>query len=408
MAVAYGGRLMTASIDLATSRRNVLLLAASQGLFMIGTSTMIAEAALVGHLLAPDKALATLPVALQQLSVMFTTFPASLLMRKIGRRGGFTIGAGFGILGTAVAMLGVLWGSFWLFCVGTLLNGVYNGFGQFYRFAAVDGSADAWRSKAISYTLAGGVIAAVLGPELAKLSKDWLAPATYAGSFAALSGVAMVALLVLQFIRIPMPSAAERSGKGRPLSEIARNPTFLVAVFAAMVGYGVMAFLMTVTPLAMVAHHHAFESAAFVIQWHVLAMFAPSFVTGTLIARFGVLRIMQMGAVLLAMCIAAGLSGANVHHFWLGLVLLGVGWNFLYVGGTTLVTETYRPGEKATVQAANDFLVFGTVTVAAASSGALHSAFGWSALNLIAVPLVAATLAALVWLELRRRRTAAA
>jgi MFS family permease len=399
---------MTASIDLATSRRNVLLLAASQGLFMIGTSTMIAEAALVGHLLAPDKALATLPVALQQLSVMFTTFPASLLMRKIGRRGGFSVGAGFGILGTAVAMLGVLWGSFWIFCLGTLLNGVYNGFGQFYRFAAVDGSSDTWRSKAISYTLAGGVIAAVLGPELAKISKDWLAPVTYAGSFAALSGVAVLALLVLQFIRIPMPSAAERSGEGRPLAEIARNPTFIVAVFAAMVGYGVMAFLMTVTPLAMVAHQHTFDSAAFVIQWHVLAMFAPSFVTGALVARFGVLRIMQSGAVLLALCIAAGLAGADVHHFWLGLVLLGVGWNFLYVGGTTLVTETYRPAEKATVQAANDFLIFGTVTLAAASSGALHSAFGWVVLNLIVIPLVAATLAALVWLELRRRRVAAA
>jgi MFS family permease len=399
---------MTASIDLATSRRNVLLLAASQGLFMIGTSTMIAEAALVGHLLAPDKALATLPVALQQLSVMFTTFPASMLMRKIGRRGGFSGGAGFGILGTAVAMLGVLWGSFWIFCLGTLLNGVYNGFGQFYRFAAVDGSSDTWRSKAISYTLAGGVIAAVLGPELAKISKDWLAPVTYAGSFAALSGVAVLALLVMQFIRIPMPSAAERGGEGRPLAEIARNPAFVVAVFAAMVGYGVMAFLMTVTPLAMVAHHHPFDSAAFVIQWHVLAMFAPSFVTGTLIARFGVLRIMQAGAVLLALCVAAGLAGADVHHFWLGLVLLGVGWNFLYVGGTTLVTETYRPAEKATVQAANDFLIFGTVTLAAASSGALHSAFGWAALNLIVIPLVAATLAALVWLELRRRRVAAA
>lgn len=399
---------MSSAVDLRTSRRNVLLLAISQGLFMIGTSTMIAEAALVGHLLAENKALATVPVALQQFAVMFTTFPASLLMRRIGRRGGFSVGAAFGILGTAVAMLGVLWGSFWIFCLGALLNGVYNGFGQFYRFAAVDGSSDNWRSKAISYTLAGGVIAAVLGPELAKLSKDWLAPVAYAGSFAALSGVAIVALLVLQFIRIPMPSAAERSGEGRALAEIARNPTFVVAVFAAMIAYGVMAFLMTVTPLAMVAHHHPFESAAFVIQWHVLAMFAPSFVTGTLIARFGVLRIMQSGAVLLMMCIVAGLSGADVHHFWLGLVLLGVGWNFLYVGATTLVTETYRPPEKATVQAANDFLVFGTVTVAAASSGALHSVFGWVTLNLIAIPLVVATLAALLWLEARRRRPAAA
>lgn len=399
---------MNATVDLRTSRRNVLLLALSQGLFMIGTSTMIAEAALVGHLLADNKALATVPVALQQFAVMFTTFPASLLMRKIGRRGGFSVGAAFGILGTSVATLGVLWGSFWIFCLGAILNGVYNGFGQFYRFAAVDGSSDAWRSKAISYTLAGGIIAAVLGPELAKLSKDWLAPVDYAGSFAALIGVSILALLVLQFIRIPPPSAAERSGEGRPLGEIARNPTFLVAVFAAMVGYGGMAFLMTVTPLAMVAHHHAFESAAFVIQWHILAMFAPSFFTGGLIARFGVLRIMQAGAVLLGLCIVAGLSGVDVHHFWVGLVLLGVGWNFLYVGGTTLLTETYRPAEKATVQAANDFLVFGTVTLGAASSGALHNALGWVPLNLVMVPFVVATLVALLWLEMRRRRPAPA
>jgi predicted MFS family arabinose efflux permease len=339
--------------------------------------------------------------------VMVTAFPASLLMQRIGRRWGFTVGALFGMLGAAVATLGVLQGSFLLFCLGTVLTGVYNGFGQFYRFAAIDGSTDAWRSKAISYTLAGGVIAAVIGPELAKLTKDLLAPVTYAGSFGALVGVAAIALLVLQFIHIPPPSAAERSEEGRPLLEIARDPTFLVAVFAAMVGYGGMAFVMTVTPLAMVSHHHAFESAALVIQWHVLAMFAPSFVTGSLISRFGVLRIMMAGALLFIAAVAVHLSGTDVPRFWLGLVLVGVAWNFLYIGGTALLTQTYTPAEKAKVQAANDFLVFGSVALCALSSGALHEGQGWAVLNLVVLPFVGATLFAVVWLEFRRRRPAA-
>ncbi len=399
---------MTAGIDSKTSRRNVLLLAISQGLFMIGTSTMIAEAALVGYALAENKSLVTLPTALQQLMVMVTAIPASLLMQRIGRRWGFTLGALFGILGAAVATLGVLRGSFLLFCLGLVLTGVYNSFGQFYRFAAVDGSGEAWRSKAISYTLAGGVIAAVIGPELAKLTKDWLAPVTYAGSFAALIGVSVVALVVLQFIKIPTPTAAERRGGGRPLSEIARNPTFVVAVLAAMVGYGGMAFVMTVTPLAMVAHNHHFESAAFVIQWHVLAMFAPSFFTGGLIQRFGVLRIMIAGTLLFGAALAVNLSGADVLHFWAGLVLVGVGWNFLYIGGTSLLTQAYQPAEKAKVQAANDFLVFGSVALCALTSGALHERFGWDALNLVLVPFMGITLAAILWLEMRRRPPAAA
>ena len=399
---------MTPTIDERTSRRNVLLLALSQGLFMIGTSTMIAEAALVGYALAENKALATLPTGLQQLMVMVTAIPASFLMQRVGRRWGFTVGALFGIAGAAVATIGVFQASFVLFCLGTVLTGIYNGFGQFYRFAAVDGSTAEWRSKAISYTLAGGVIAAVIGPELAKATKDMLAPVAYAGSFAALIGVACVALLVVQFIQIPAPSLAERSGEGRKLSEIARNPVFVVAVLAAMVGYGGMAFVMTVTPLAMVVHHHPFESAALVIQWHVLAMFAPSFYTGSLIARFGVVRIMMAGAVLFGAALAVNLSGTGVPQFWIGLVLVGIAWNFLYIGGTALLTQTYRPAEKAKVQAANDFLVFGSVAFCALSSGALHERYGWDTLNLVLVPFLVATLAALLWLEFRPRRPATA
>ena len=395
------------TIDARTSRRNVLLLALSQGLFMIGTSTMIAEASIVGYTLAPDKALATLPVALQQAAVVATQIPSNLLMRWVGRRWGYTIGACFGIVGTAIAALGVLSASFFLFCLGSALNGVYNGFGQSYRFAAVDGSSDAWRTKAISYTLAGGVIAAVLGPELAKYTKDLLAPVTFAGSFAALSLVAVLALVVLQFIDIPRPTVADRRDTGRPLAEILRQPAAIVAILSGMVGYGTMTLLMTVTPLAMIACSHPFSAAAFVIQWHVLGMFAPSFVTPTLIGRFGVRNVIACGLVILGACLAVNLSGTAVANFWLGLFLLGIGWNFTYVGATTLLTEVYRPTEKAKVQATNDFLVFGAMAAGALSSGAFFNSLGWGALNLVAAPLLVTALAALVWLALKRRPVAA-
>lgn len=395
------------TIDARTSRRNVLLLALSQGLYMIGTSTMIAEAAIVGYTLAPDKAFATLPVALQQVAVVVTQIPANLLMRRMGRRWGYTVGASFGIVGTAVAAVGVLWASFFLFCLGTALNGVYNGFGQSYRFAAVDGSGDAWRTKAISYTLAGGVMAAVLGPELARYTKDLLAPVTFAGSFAALSLVAVLALIVLQFIDIPRPADAARRDTGRPLAEILRQPAAMVAILSGMVGYGTMTLLMTVTPLAMIACSHPFSAAAFVIQWHVLGMFAPSFVTGTLIGRYGVLNVIICGIVILGACLAVNISGTAVAHFWLGLFLLGIGWNFTYVGATTLLTQVYQPAEKAKVQGANDFLVFATMATGALSSGAFFNSLGWGALNFIALPFLLTALTALVWLALKQRPVAA-
>lgn len=390
------------TIDTRISRRNIGLFAACQALFVIGTSTMIAEAALVGNMLADDKALATLPVAVQQLFTLLTSFPASLLMRRIGRRAGFSLGALFGIAGTSVATLGVIENSFWVFCAGAALNGVYSGFSQFYRFAAVDGAVPAWRSRAISFTLAGGVIAALVGPELAKLTKDLMAPILFAGSFASLIGVAILALCVLQFVQIPPPGAEER-GEGRPLGEIMRQPVFMVAALGGMVGYAGMSFVMTVTPLAMAACQLPFESAAMVIQWHVLAMFGPSFITGTLIARYGVLNIMTIGALLFAAAIAVNLSGVDIMQFLIGLILVGLAWNFLYVGATTLLTEAYRPAEKAKTQAANDVMMFSGVTLAAFSSGAIHNWVGWAPLNLIVAPFIVAVLAALIALRLARR-----
>lgn len=370
---------------------------------MIGTSTMLAEAALVGHMLAPDKALATVPLGAQQLAVVLTTIPASLLMKRIGRRAGFSIGAGFGILGTGVATFAVFEGSFPLFCLGALLNGVYSGFGQYYRFAAVDGAGEAWRPKAISYVMAGGLLAALVGPELAKLTKDLFAPVVFAGSFASLTIVAIVALAILQFIDIPRPSEAERRGAQRPLLVIVRQPSFIVAVLGAMVAYGSMNLVMTATPLAMIACGHEFSAAAVVIQWHLVAMFAPSFFTGQIIGRFGVLNVMTIGAAIMAGCVAINLWGVAVWQFWAALVLLGLGWNFLFVGGTTLLTQAYRPAEKAKVQAINDFLVFGTVTLTAFSAGAVHHVLGWTAINLSVLPLLAVGGAAAFWLARRRR-----
>ncbi len=374
---------------------------------MIGTSTMIAEAALVGHLLAEDKAYSTLPLGAQQLAVMLTIVPASLLMGRIGRRAGFSLGAGFGVVGTTVATIAVLQGSFWLFCLGTALNGVYNGFAMFYRFAAVDGAEKGWQAKAISYVLAGGVLAAIIGPELAKHTKDLLAPVVFAGSFASLIVTALVALVILQFIRIPRPSEAERREAQRPLAVIARQPAFLVAVLGAMVAYGGMNFIMTATPLEMRLCGHPFESTAFVIQWHVFAMFAPSFFTGHVIRRFGMANVMIAGTTLMAAALALNLAGVSVWHFWTALATLGLGWNFLFVGATTLLTTSYRPAEKAKVQALNDLLVFGTVAISAFSAGFAHHALGWSALNYGVAPFLVAAAAAIAWLARQRRVSAA-
>jgi MFS family permease len=389
------------------TNRNVIVLALCQALMMIGTSTLIAEAALAGHLLATNKALATLPLGLQQLGAMSATFPASFLMKRIGRRGGFTVGTLFGITGTAIATAAVFWGSFELFCVGTALNGVYNGFGLFYRFAAADGAPPNRRAKAISYVLAGGLIAAFVGPETAKLTKDLFAPIEFAGSFAALIVVAFLALLIVQLIDIPAPTAAERSEPGRPLAEIAAQPTFIVAALTSMIGWSSMTFLMTATPLAMVACGHSFDSAAFVIQWHIIAMYAPSFFTGHLINRVGIMNLILLGAALLAGAAFVNLSGLAVTQFWVGLVLLGLGWNFTFVGASTLLTETYRPSEKAKAQAANDFLMFGAVTFAAFSSGATLHLFGWTTINMGVLPGIALIAVAALWLRRRRQPVAA-
>ena len=385
-------------------KRNVFLLAFCQALMIIGNSLLLATSALVGQRLAQDGSLATVPLGLQFLAAMLSTFPASLLMKRIGRRGGFLLSALLGISGASVCTYAIFQNDFVSFCIGAVALGVFNGFGQFYRFAAADVASDAYRSRAISWVLAGGVIAAFIGPNLAAWTRDSF-PTPFAGSYGALIGVYLISLTVMALLRIPPPTEQERYGAARPLIVIMQQPAFIVAVLGAMLGYGVMNLVMTATPLAMHAHEHTFPATAFVIQWHVLGMFVPSFFTGHLIRRFGVLNIMLIGGVLLVACVAVNLVDRGLWHFWTALVLLGIGWNFLFIGGTTLLTETYLPAEKAKTQALNDFIVFATVTLTAFSSGAVHYRFGWQAINIGVIPLIVVTMTATAWLRWRRQES---
>jgi MFS family permease len=379
------------------TRRTVLLLALCQATQMTGATIVATTGAIVGSMLAPEKALSTLPIALQMTGTMCATIPAALLMARIGRRPGFWLGATLGASGAAIAMLALFRANFALFCLGTFLLGSYNGTAQQYRFAAAEIADEAFRSKAISLVLAGGVVSATLGPEAAKWTSRLFVPALFAGCYAAIVVLCIAAAILLCFVRLPKPLPPAIRRHGRPLVEIARQPTFIAAALAAMVGYGVMSLVMTATPIALLDCGHVFADAAFVIQWHALGMFAPSFVTGSLIARFGVTRILFAGAALLLACCAINLEGIAVANFWAANLVLGVGWNFLFVGATSLLTRAYTPEEKGKAQALNDFLVFGTVAVSSFASGALLSSVGWAVVQVAMLPLVATAAGTILW-----------
>ncbi len=388
------------------ARRNVLLLAVCQALFMTSTSAIIASAPLVGGiLLTEDKVLVTLPIALQFVAMALTTIPASLYMERVGRRIGFVTGAGIAVVGALVGVHAINAGSFALFCVATALIGSFNGFCHFFRFAAADTATPEFRSKAISYVLAGSVIAAVLGPTLARNSVDVL-PAQFAGVFAALVGVYAAVALVVSFIDIPKPARRTRTSRGRPLLVIARQPKFLIAVCAATFGYLVMSFLMTVTPIAMGVCGFTFSDSSYVIQAHVVGMYLPAFVTGHLIGWFGVNNVLVAGAVLCLVSIGIGLAGIGFSNFLVAMVLLGVGWNFLFTGGTALVTETYAPEERAKVQGFNDFVIWGVISVGVVTAGMVQQTVGWEAVNVVMAPLVVIVLAAAIWMRSRSARSA--
>ena len=386
------------------ARHNVFVLSGCQALSMSGAVLTIAVSALAGQALAEDKSLATVPFALQFVMTMISTIPASLLMGKIGRRAGFTIGQIIGIIGALIAAFGLFENSFPIFCVGSAVIGIHNAFWSYLRFAAADVADADFRPTAISYVMAGGLVAAFAGPEIAKATRSLFEPVVFAGSYLALAGLCVLNIGLLRLVNIPRPPAAGLGG--RRLGLIVRNPVFLVAVAAAMIGYAAMNMVMTATPLAMHAAHFGFSDSAFVIQWHVLGMFAPSFVTGHLIRRYAAPRVIVAGTLGMMAAVGVNLSGVTLWHYWAGLVLLGVGWNFMYIGGTALLIECYRPEERARVQAVNDFLVFVGVSISSFTSGAVQHALGWTAVNLGVVLPILAVFAAVVWLVLLDRSAA--
>ena len=358
---------------------------------------MVTSAAIIGGHLADNPALASLPLAVQFVAVMGTTIPASLLMRAIGRRSGFLLASVIGILGAGCAALGIYLDSFLIFCLGTVGTGIYTGFGHYFRFAAIEVAPPNKKNTAISYVLAGGIVAAVIGPNLANLSREAFA-ITYLGTL--LSVIVLYGLNSINFllIKLPRPTLPANPVAPRSMLKIARQPGFIAAVASSTVGYSVMVLLMTATPLEMMHQQHGFGEVAFVIQWHVLGMFAPSFVTGNLIHRFGVLKIMFIGGVLGLACVAINLLGSSVSHYWAALTLLGISWNFLFIGGTTLLTETYEPEERSKTQAMNDFLIFTTVTISSLTAGTLQHHFGWQVINVGVIPILIFVLLSILWL----------
>jgi MFS family permease len=386
------------------TKKNIFLLATCQALFMTSTSAVFTTSALVGHMLAEDKSFSTLPLAMQFAAGMAVTVPASLYMKRVGRRIGFMTGTVIGMTGAVTATYAIFAHSLVLFCLGSALLGCFNGFSRYFRFAAADASDQEFRSRAVSLVLAGGVVAGFTGPNLARLTLNLFEPIVFAGIFASLLAVHVTILGVLLFVDIPRPGAEEREHSGRPLWQIARQPICIVAILGAAVSYVVMSFLMTVTPLAMTGHHFEFADAAFVVQGHLLGMFVPAFFTGHLIARFGVLNVMLCGAALMLACVVINLSGTTFPHFVTALVLVGVGWNFLFVGATMLLTESCTPAEKAKTQALNEFIVFGMVAAGALTSGVVHHVLGWAAVNLAVAPLIVIVFAAILWFRLLSRK----
>lgn len=381
----------------------VMLLAGAQALFQTASTVVITIGALAGAQVAADPRYATAPIAAMYLGTVVTTVPASHLMARFGRRSGFIAGALLGVSGGCLSAWGLHSQSLLILSSGALFIGAYTAFAQFYRFAASEVADERFRPRAISFVLAGGVAAALIGPALATLGRP-LFETAYVGSFLIVAAIAVLAAALLTMLRIATPVEASH-GKPRPLFAIMRQPAYAVALFAAATGSGVMVLAMTATPLAMEHHHHGLSNTAIVIQAHVLGMFLPSFFTGSLIERFGVLRVMLAGTALLGGHVLLTLTGTGLSSFGSALVLLGVGWNFLYVGGTTLLASTYRPAEKARAQAANDLTIYVVGLTTSLSAGALLQTLGWRLTNVVLLPWLLMATVALLWLG--HARTAA-
>ncbi|MEZ9239178.1 MFS transporter [Vibrio splendidus] len=372
--------------------RNVWLLSLCQALLMTGNILLISVIGLIGKQIAPSVSMITLPVALQFLGLMAATIPASLISGKLGRKRGFSIGNVVGITGASLATYALSQQNFYLFCFATFLLGIGIGFGTLYRFAAIEVCDENARHRAISISMAGGVLAAVLGPNLAIMSQQWSADGLYIGAFASLIGLNILALLILQTIQFPKVSFNSQAPKADPLGVIVKAPNFIGAVFAAMVAYAVMNILMTATPLAMIGCGFDFTKAAGVIEWHVLGMFVPAFFTGSLIEKFGSRMMILAGGILFVVSIAINIHGESIWHFRAALVVLGVGWNFMFIAATGLFSQSYQSQNKAKAQAFNEFIVFGCVTITAMLSGWLESTAGWQNLNIYVLPFVLAVI----------------
>ena len=383
----------------------VALLAMCQATAMTTNTVLVTVAALIGYALATDKAMATIPLAMRQIATMAATIPASLLMQRIGRRGGFLVGALVGLTGAVIGIYSLTIAHFWLFTLSTALLGVSNSFVGYYRFAAADVANESFRSQAISWVLAGGIIAAILGPWVATGSKGWFNSDLYIGALVAILGLQIITSALLLGLQIPSTTTEHKPQSSRPLRTIVLQSKFLIATLGSTVSYGVMVFVMTATPLAMATEAHSFGQTASVIQWHVIGMFAPSLITGWLIKRLGVLQIILSGAVLNLSCIGLNLAGTSFGHFAMALFLLGLGWNFMHVGSTTLLTETHTPAEKGKVQAIHDFIMFSFVALTTFLAGRIFHRFDWAILNQMSWPLVLFTLLVVLWLQQKQLRS---
>jgi len=385
------------------ARRNALVLAIAQALAGGNSTVLVATAGIVGTMLAPDKSLATLAISIYVLGMWMGTLPLGALARRLGRRNALQIGTVCGVLTGLICCVAVLQGSFLLFNVGAVFSGFYASAHQSYRFAAADTASEAFRPKAISWVLFGGVVAGVVGAQLVIATQNLWPPYLFAATYLGQSALALISAGVLMFVNIPKPPPRSSAGEGRSLAEIAKQPRFVVAVACGVAAYSMMNLMMTSAPLAMVMCNHSVTDATLGLQWHVLGMYAPSFATGALISRFGLQRITGAGLALIIVAALIGIAGISLWHFWIALVLLGVGWNFAFIGATTMVTHCHRPNERNKVQAFNDFLVFGSMALGSFASGALLVNFGWSAVNEIVFPVALAATALLIWGALRGR-----
>ncbi len=389
------------------AKRNALVLAVAQALGGANASIVIATAGLAGGYLLPAEqaGLATIPVSLFILGTACFTLPAQKLMGRVGRRPVFWGAALLGVVAGLVSMQAVLVGLFWMMCLGTFMAGMFGAVVHSYRFSAADTASPAFRPKAISWVLAGGVASGLIGPQVVIAMNDFFEPVLFAGAFLGQAGLAVLSIIVVTFVDLPKPAPANDVSREavRPIRQIAAQPRFQAALFSAIVAYSLMALAMTAAPIAMIACGHTVGDAALGIQWHVIGMFAPSFFTGNLITRFGVERIILVGFAILGTCALVALNGITVAHFWIALVLLGVGWNFAFLGATSMLTETYQPEERNTVQGWNDLILFGFVAFASFSSGGLLHLFGWDVVNWLLLPILAA---AALFLLLRSRSSA--